>query len=460
MAAERRIDEKMQATLLLVEDEESLRFSLGRFLHARGYTVLAAESSGRARERLAAARPDAAIVDYSLPDGTGLELLRQLKRLDPEMPVLLLTGHGSIPLAVQAIQEGADQFLTKPVELESLALLLERFLENRRARQRALADESRATRAPADPFLGESLQIRQLARQAQRVLGSTSPVLLCGETGSGKGVLAHWLHRNGPRRKEAFVEINCASLSRELLESELFWHEKGAYTGALTAKPGLIEIAHRGTLFLDEIGDMEVSVQPKLLKVLEEKKFRRLGEVKERQVDVRLIAATRQDLQEAIETNAFRDDLYYRISSLQLFVPALRERGRDIAFLADHLLDRLTAELGLPLRTLTPEALSALMGYSWPGNVRELRNVLERALLLSDPGERLGQEEVTAVLEAGSRSWRSGPSANLRLEEAEKAHIRFVLARNGGDVRRTASVLGLSRSALYERLKKHGLSGL
>jgi transcriptional regulator with GAF, ATPase, and Fis domain len=255
-----------------------------------------------------------------------------------------------------------------------------------------------------DPFLGESPAIRQLAVQAGRVVASTIPILIQGETGTGKGVLARWLHENGPRADEAFVDLNCAGLSRDLLETELFGHEKGAFTGAVTAKPGLMEMAHRGTLFLDEIGDVDLQVQPKLLKVMEELRFRRLGDVRDRQVDVRLVAATHRDLVRLVQEEKFREDLFYRINTVSLLVPPLRERGRDVVLLARSFMARIGSELGRPGVRLSEGAESALGSRPWPGNIRQLRNVLEQAVLLSErtilEAEDLRDTSVPAVASA------------------------------------------------------------
>jgi DNA-binding NtrC family response regulator len=304
----------------------------------------------------------------------------------------------------------------------------------------------------ADPFLGDSKAVRELAEQARRVLDSSSPVLIVGETGTGKGLLASWLHRNGPRREEAFVDINCAGLTREFLETELFGHEKGAFTGAVAQKSGLLEIAHRGTLFMDEVGDMDVEVQPKLLKVLEERRFRRLGTVRDRQVDVRLIAATHRDLEAQVEAGRFRADLFYRIGALPLVVPPLRERGRDIVLIARFILERIAAELARSGLRLSAEAEGALLERRWEGNVRELRNVLEQAVLL-------GQRTEIGAADIRPRAGRDPRVARPRmsLRAAERQHIEEVLTSVGGDVAQAAGILGISRSALYVKLKKHSI---
>ena len=317
-----------KSRILIVDDDAAIRFAIGDFLSTHGYLTEQAADCRQAEEALPVFSPDALLADYMMPDGNALELLARLRAINSEIPVVILTGHGSIDLAVRAIKEGAEQFLTKPLELPTLLVVLERVLENQRNRQRQEAGRSRQARRVMDPFLGTSAAIRALADEAQRVADSDRSVLIQGETGSGKGVLARWLHENGPRAKDPFVDLNCAGLSRELLETEIFGHEKGAFTGAAASKSGLLEIAHRGTFFLDEIGDMDLQVQPKLLTAVEEKRFRRLGDVRDRTVDVRLVAATHQDLGQLVREKRFRGDLYFRINARRLEVPPLRQRAQ------------------------------------------------------------------------------------------------------------------------------------
>jgi DNA-binding NtrC family response regulator len=438
--------------ILVVDDELPIRFSLREFLKAQGYETEEADSCQEAERLFLTSRPDAAIVDYMLPDGNALDLLPRLKRVHQEIPLIVLTGHSSIDLAVQAIKKGAEQFLTKPVELPALQVILGRLLEDSRNRQKHLVGKSRQSRRVIDPFIGTSRVIGQLAERARKLLSTESPILIQGETGTGKGVLARWLHQQGPRAEEAFVDLNCAGLSRELLDTELFGHEKGAFTGAASSKVGLFEVAHHGTVSLDEIGDMDPQVQPKLLKVLEEKRFRKLGDVCERTVDIRLIAATHEDLGLLVREKKFRGDLYFRISTLPLYVPPLRERVEDIPLLARHMLKGLAEDLGRSDITLSPDVEDTLKRHSWPGNIRELRNVLERAVLLSeDP--ILGCE--VALLDRPFAGDPTVDDASLTLEEVERRHIERVLRQEHGRVDEAAKRLGLSRSALYERIKKH-----
>ena len=442
--------------VLVVDDEPGVRFGMRDALEAKGFQVDEAATCQAAEAMFRSRRPDVAILDYSLPDGTALDLLPRLRALDDSVPLVVLTAHGSIDLAVRAVKEGAEHFLTKPVELPALVVILNRLLEAQRSRQRQIAGGRRDARGRVDPFALPSAAMKALADDAERVARSDSPVLILGETGVGKGVLARWLHEHGPRRDEAFVDLNCASLSRELLETELFGHEKGAFTGAVAAKEGLLEVAHRGTLFLDEIGDVDAAVQPKLLKVLEEGRFRRLGDVRDREVDVRLIAATHQDMQAAVREKRFRSDLFFRISALPLVIPPLRERPEDVAVLARTLLAGIAAEMGRPDLSLSTEAVAALQHYAWPGNTREMRNVLERAAILSRAPELTARDlRFTGAPDAAAAS---ADDSHLTLEEVERRHVERVLAEEGGHVERAARRLAVPRSSLYERIKRLGIA--
>ncbi|HKQ77760.1 MAG TPA: sigma-54 dependent transcriptional regulator [Blastocatellia bacterium] len=328
-------------------------------------------------------------------------------------------------------------------------------LEHRRNGKNGLVNRpDKLSRSP-DPFLGTSPAVRALAQKARKLLSTDNPILIQGETGTGKGVLAAWLHFNGPRSNEPFVDLNCASLSWELLESDLFGHEKGAFTGAVAAKKGLFEVAHGGTAFLDEIGDMDLQVQPKLLKALEEKRFRRLGDVSERSVDVRLIAATHKNLGLLVQENKFRIDLYFRINTFPLRLPPLRERIEDIPLLARHILREIGDGLGRDDLRLSPDLEAALQLYQWPGNIRELRQTLERAVLFCE-GSILTYKDLH--IESLSEGNMISRDRIMPLSELERQHIEEALRIEQGCVEEAARKLGLSRSALYERIKKHGIA--
>ena len=430
-------------TVLVLEDEPTTRLLIAGHLRGRGYPVLEAGDVAGAAALAEAAVPDAILSDYYLADGTAMDLLRRVRALDEGVPFLVITSQATIDLAVQAIREGADQFIPKPLDLVSLELFLARLLEERRLRalQRS---RQRQEGGGQDPFVGGSPAIRQMERQVARLAEADVPVLILGESGTGKGVLARWIHRASARRDAALVEINCAGLHKELLESELFGHEKGAFTGATAAKQGLFELAHRATLFLDELGDMDLQSQAKLLKVLEEKKFRRLGGTREISVDFRLIAATNQDLQERVRAGLFRADLYWRVSTLPLTLPPLRERREELPALAQVLLAEFRRRRPV---TLGAEALAAIQAYGWPGNIRELRNVLERATLLAD----------SDIIRPADLALAPPPGPVRTLAEvvraAERSHINRVMEICSGRDDEAARQLGISRSSLYEKLK-------
>lgn len=440
--------------IMLVDDEPAVRFGVRSFLEDNGFAVIEAPTCREAMESFRDSQPTAAIVDYKLEDGNALDLMPRLRDLDPTVPVIILTGYGSIDLAVRAVKEGAEHFLTKPIELPTLLVVLKRAIENRRNRQKELARTTQKTRSAVDPFVGASAAIRELAEQARRVADADSPILILGETGTGKTVLANWIHLHSSRCDEAFVDLNCAGLSRDLLEAELFGHERGAFTGAVSAKPGLLEVANRGTVFLDEIGDIDPGVQPKLLKVLEEKTFRRVGDVRDRRVDIRLIAATHQDLTKLVQTRQFRQDLFYRISAIPLIVPPLRARAEDVALLARQLLERIATHLGRVDVTLSDDGVRALETYSWPGNIRELRNVLERAVLLSKDQTIRCEDLNFAALGA---SERPVPFTDLTLDQLEREYIEYVLEATRWRIDVAARRLGIARSSLYNKIKRYEL---
>jgi DNA-binding NtrC family response regulator len=441
--------------ILVVDDDPTIRFAIRDFLELQGHAVEEAETLAEGEAKYRADVFDAVTLDYALTDGNALDLLPRLKAIDAGVPVVILTGHGSIELAVRAIQLGAEQFLVKPLDLPALLMVLDRAMENQRNRRKHLAALSEERpRRELDLFLGGSPAIRRLQDQAERAAASESPVLITGETGTGKSELARWLHRHGSRAPEAMLELNCGGFAKELLESELFGHDKGAFTGAVGAKVGLLEAAHRGTLFLDEIGDMDLQIQPKLLKALEEKRLRRLGEVNDRKVDFRLIAATNQNLGSLVRARLFRADLFYRVSTIQMVLPPLSERPEDIPFLAQNLLRLITDDWGRDPVQLSRAALESLGRHAWPGNIRELRNVLERALM----------ETKGPVIEALNLDFALSPrrdaedaTAEMTLKDLERFHVARALGLEGGNVERAARRLDIPRSTLYQKIKVYGL---
>jgi len=443
--------------ILVVEDESSMREVVCSFLEKNGHEAIPAAGFHEAVRLMLAAHPDSVLLDYSLRDGNAMDLLTMWRKITPQIPVIILTGHGSIDLAVQAVKLGADQFVTKPAHLSAVVAMLERGIENARGRNCYIAEKARQSRASRDPFIGVSKGIKELAILATRVAGSESSILIEGETGAGKGVLARWIHDHSSRSEEPYMDLNCGGLSPSLVESELFGYEKGAFTGAVQAKPGLFEFAHRGTAFLDEIGDIDLPVQPKLLKVLEEKELRRLGEVKSRKIDIRLISATHQNLKEAVYAKTFRGDLYFRINTFTLELPPLSSRIEDVPALSEWFLNSFKKEFGDGPYEITSGAMRALQSYTWPGNIRELKNVLERATVLADH----------RVITENELQCRDNPKREIAVKrydevetlvELEKEHIESVLDRENGRVSLAAARLGVSRSCLYEKLKHYGIS--
>jgi len=436
--------------VLLIDDEEDLLGAVQDLLEGNGMEVTSGRCCADAKRLWNTSRPDVAILDYMLPDGNAVGLIQRFKDSDPAVPIIVLTGYGTVDRAVEAVKAGADNFLPKPANPSALLGVIARSLENSRNRQSRMVEDSRKKRSAVDPFLGVSPAIEQLREVAEKVARADSPVLIQGETGSGKGVLAHWIHSHSARSQASYVDLNCAGLPRDLLESELFGHDKGAFTGAVQAKQGLFDAAHKGTMFLDEIGDIEMTVQPKMLKVLEEKKFRRLGDVKDRLVDVRLIAATHRDLAEMVRKGTFRDDLYFRISTLPVKIPPLRQRPEDIPLLARNLLNHLSMDMGKKVE-ITELALEKLRGYSWPGNIRELRNVLERAVLL---GNSSVLDESSVRFDPLNIPGTFAASDVRTLAELEREHIMTVLSLEQGQIEAAAKRLGIHRSSLYKKLNQ------
>jgi DNA-binding NtrC family response regulator len=434
--------------LLLVEDDETALFGYERYLAKSGYATKSATSLSDARNAVMSDRFDAIVLDLKLPDGNSMDWLPELKKEYPRLPVIVITGTSDIPTAVKATKNGAEDFLTKPVELDDLAASLRKSLEIGSLRKQALV-QNRLVKQD-EQFFGSSKAISEVLEHATVAAANDTVVLLLGETGTGKGVLARWIHDHSERKTEAFVEVNCSSLRGELLRSELFGHVKGSFTSSIKDREGLIEVADGGTLFLDEIGDMDVEVQAQLLKTIEERSFRRIGENHLRKSDFRLICATNRDLLKETETGKFRSDLYYRVCVFPIRLPSLRERKDDIPGLCDHLL----RGFDYSHFPLSKDVIEILTGYPWPGNIRELRNMLERANLLAR-----GQEITMAHLpglSAGPVALPSGETEAplINIDEMEKVHIKKVLERCGGDKYKASDILGISLSSLYRKLTK------
>jgi DNA-binding NtrC family response regulator len=435
--------------VLVVDDDRGLRVILAELLREESFDVHEAEDGARAVEIVEREPIDLVLLDLRLPDTTGLDLLPRLRELRPEASVVMLTAQGSIRDAVEAMRLGADNFVAKPIEPEALSTIARKGIEAAALRRRASRSRQMAS-SSASPLLGESPEMESALRAAQTIAPRETTVLILGPTGSGKGLLARRIHDLSPRRGEPFVALNAAGLARDLTESELFGHERGAFTGAVEKKLGLLEIADGGTLFLDEIGEMDPGVQAKLLTVMEEKRLRRVGGTAEQRCDVRFIAATHRDLRAEIAAGRFREDLYFRLNVFAISLPPLADRPEDILPLALHFLSvfRRNAD---PASALAPETASLLIDYPWPGNVRELRNVMERAAIVAPPGSPILPRHLPP-LEASS----GGLIAPIA--EAERRVLEQALRRSGGSVADAAGELGVSRATLYRKLKKLGIT--
>ena len=450
-------------TLLIVDDEPSLRFSIGEWARDSGLEPLEASDSRAALERLRERGADVVLLDLKLGDEDGLEVLRRLREEDPALPVIMLTGHGGVEHAVRATRLGAYDFIEKkPPYLEHLEVVVRRALEH--ARLKREVERLRQGTGQDQAMIGESSGLRRALQRLDKVARSnTATVLLHGETGSGKELMARYLHDHSARAAGSFVDLNCSAIPEHLLESQLFGHEKGAFTDAKHFKKGLFDLADGGTLFLDEIGEMPMQLQSKLLRVLESRTFRRVGGQTDITVDVRVVAATHRDLPREVADGRFREDLYYRLNVVPISMPPLRERTEDLGPLADHFIRRFCGELGRPAARLHPGALEAMRGYAWPGNVRELKNVIERVVLLEAEDEIRAEHlppEITRRAEGepgGAPATPFPPGVVRPLAEIEMLAIQHALGECGGNNTRAAQLLGISRQTLRTKLKEFAL---
>ncbi|MBD3419746.1 MAG: response regulator [Chitinivibrionales bacterium] len=434
--------------ILIVEDNEAAVFGYERYLKGKGHLTKAAESIGDATALLREQAFDVALLDIGLPDGSGLDLLTFIKQDSPLTSVIIITGQNEVKLAVEAMQKGAENFLTKPVNMEELSVSIDKALDIRTLRKRDSNVQRLA--GAAEPFFGDSRGMQDALNLAKIGAQEETVILLTGETGTGKGVFAKWIHDNSRRKNESFVELNCSALKGDLLKSELYGHAKGAFTSAIKDRTGLVEVADKGTLFLDEIGDMDQEVQAQLLKTIEEKSFRRIGENTIRHSDFRLICATNRELAEEVNRGAFRSDLYFRICVFPIKLPSLRERSDDIEGLASFLLARLGYQ-HLPLGSDVKKLISE---QSWTGNVRELRNALERAMLLSQRGP-LGPNHFTGLTHFTVAPQQSEPDT-LNIEAMEKRYIQKALLRYKNKSK-ACKELGISMSSLYRKIEQYKL---
>jgi DNA-binding NtrC family response regulator len=440
-------------SVLLIDDEEKLRQLLLRIIRLEGFDVQEAATGQAALKQLATQDFDVVLCDVKLPDSNGVDLVKQIKALHPATEVILLTAYGNVADGVQAMRNGAFDYIMKGDDNDKIIPLLHRAVEKVQLRRKLEQLQQRVAKQYAfDSIIGESASIQEAIALARKVAATDATVLLLGETGSGKEVFAQAIHHNSDRRNKSFVAVNCSAFGKELLESELFGHKAGAFTGAIKDKKGLFEEANGGTLFLDEIGEMPAELQAKLLRVLEAGEFIKVGDTKTIKVNVRIIAATNRNLQQEIEAGHFRSDLFYRLAVFQVTLPALRERVKDIPSLALHFAILFAGKTNKAIPVLQKEYIAALQQYHWPGNIRELKNVIERSVILEN-----GNELTTASLPFTMQHPADPKTGSFELAEVEKQHIRKVLLHTNGNKTETARLLDIGLTTLYRKIEEYSL---
>ncbi len=453
-------------TVLVVEDNTTMREGMLRVAQKLDYTVIGVADAETALREIEKRKPDIVISDYKLPGHNGIELLEQIKRLSPETEVLMVTAFGTIELAVEAVQKGAADFITKPFSPEELTIKINLLFERLRDKSelRRVSEENRYLRDEIDSKLnygeivGRSAKMQSIYRTIEKVARGDSSVIIYGESGTGKELVARAIHKAGSRKDRAFVRVNCGALAEGVLESELFGHERGAFTGALKRKKGRFELAQHGTIFLDEIGDIPLATQIKLLRVLQERQFERVGGEETLNADIRVIAATNKNLLEQIKTGDFREDLYYRLHIIPLNLPPLRERKEDIPLLTEHFIKKIAADLKMPNLKITDSARQGLLQYDWPGNIRELENIIERAAVLCDKNCITANDlPFTVLAEEHNAPPADTLDLTLSLENVERRLIKKAMSQANGVKTEAAKLLGIKAGALYYKLEKYGL---
>ncbi len=449
------------ASILIVDDEKRICSSLSGILEDEGYETRAVHDGHAALEVIEDQIPNLIILDLWMPGMDGLQVLEIVKQRYPNVPAVVISGHGNIETAVKAIKLGAYDFLEKPLSLEKTLIMVERALAQQRLLQENLDLRKRVERKYE--MVGSSPAMQEIRERIARVAPTNGRVLISGENGTGKELIARDIHKQSLRRQKPFVEVNCAAIPQELIESELFGHEKGSFTGATARKPGKFELAHEGTLFLDEVGDMSLATQAKVLRVLQEQKFDRVGGSEVLEADFRLVAASNKNLEEEIEKGNFREDLYYRLNVVPFYVPPLRERKTDLPLLVNHFLQDFSLENGRRIKTIAPEAIKLLAQYEWPGNIRELKNVIERLVIMVSspiiraehvPNSILGKRRSNGALTpaAYGGTWKSLKDAKMTFE---KQYILQCLKTHAGNITKTAQTLGIERTYLHKKLRMY-----
>ena len=445
-------------TILIIDDEPIIRKLLARMMELEGYEVFQAADRASGLKLLTAKTPQLVLCDVFLPDGNGVEMVKEIKELQPETEVILLTAHGNIPDGVQAIKNGAFDYITKGDDNNKIIPIISRAMEKINSRP---VQPSGSTVVPVresafDTVLGHSRGLQQVIQLARKVAVTDVPVLLTGETGTGKEVFAQAIHNGSARAKQPFVAINCSAFSKELLESEIFGHKAGAFTGALKDKKGLFEEANHGTIFLDEIGEMAYGLQAKLLRVLETGEYIKVGDTKPTKIDVRIVSATNRNLKEEIANSNFREDLYFRLSVFHLHLPPLRERREDIPELAAAFLKFFAAKMGKQVKGFAADCQAWMQSYAWPGNVRELRNVIERALIICD--DYITLDDMPLDFRSSTLSDSAADGDDFELAEAEHRHIQRVLQYTKGNKAEAARLLKIGLTTLYRKIEEYGIN--
>ncbi len=445
--------------ILLIEDEKNLRRSLALTLEMEGYAVEEATSGEEGLKRVASNEIDVVITDVRLPEMDGIQVIREVKSLKPDVEVLVMTAFGSIENAVEALQEGASDYITKPFREDEFRVRLQKALDQRRLKTRLRNLElARQQQVGFENIVTVSAKMKKILAQIQSIAPTDSTVFISGESGTGKELIASAIHQMSTRKEGPFVPVNCGAIPENLMESELFGHAKGAFTGASSDKIGLVEQANDGTLFLDEIGEATLAVQVRLLRFLENGELRRVGDPNVRYANVRLISATNRDLQDAIREGRFREDLFYRIHVIPIVLPPLRERIEDIPVLAHYFVRKYVEKFKKPIKFISPEAMNVLLTYSWPGNVRELQNTIEYACTFATPPKIVSEDLPEAVLGRNTRVISSISKKSLSLAECERDYILQVLRETNWHQKKACEILEISKATLYRRLKEYGIS--